>query len=164
VEVVKAISPGPIVASAARLIDSLSPVMRSSREMLAPLRGRNPWFASVFNIGQGLRSKSESNLEYFWKAGWGLTISWAGREPNVKIIRRQSRNCAKSEEQIFELHNYKCYTRNLIGLKIRTKIRENTGGHEQRLKSLFARIGACLRKIRRTTSQKNIEPKNRSRT
>jgi hypothetical protein len=63
VEVVRAISPGVSVAAAARLIDSLSPVIRSSRETLTPLRGRNPWFASVFNMGQGLRPNSESDLE-----------------------------------------------------------------------------------------------------
>ena len=124
-EVVRAISPGVSVAAAARLIDSLSPVIRSSRETLTPLRGRNPWFASVFNMGQGLRPKSESDLESFWNArdGGGLTICWVGRLPNVKIFRRQRRNCANnSDEQIFGLHSsIQYYTRNLKMLRM-TKI------------------------------------------
>jgi hypothetical protein len=55
-------------------------VMRSSRETLTPLRGRNPWFASAFNIGQGLRPKSESDLEYFGIGGMGTNdlLGWEG--------------------------------------------------------------------------------------
>lgn len=60
VDVSRALVPTRSVADGSRLIPSVKPVKRSWRVIARPSRGRYPWLAKVFTIGQGLRPVQEA--------------------------------------------------------------------------------------------------------
>ena len=63
VDVSRALVPTRSVADGSRLIPSVKPVRRSCSVIARPSRGRYPWLAKVFTMGQGLRPDQKSSQQ-----------------------------------------------------------------------------------------------------